>query len=35
MGENLSAETREKIRKETVTGIENRQPNDTDITLLI
>ena len=35
MGEDLRAETREKIRKEAVTAIDNRQPNDTDITRLI
>jgi hypothetical protein len=35
MGEDLRAETREKIRKETVAAIDNRQPNDTDITRLI
>ena len=35
MGEDLCAETREKIRKETVTGFDNKQPNDADITLLI
>ena len=35
MGEDLRAETREKIRKETITAIDNKQPNDTNITLLI
>jgi hypothetical protein len=35
MGEDLRAERREKIRKETVTGIDNKQPNDANITLFI